>query len=172
MKLVSKSNDFHTWKFIWKFLLQNRGHFASVSICHMLNKVQIFGLLRMDNDARGLWVWLLCKKIIVSVGFLYNWNLELSTSECAQPEINNSVCDNNIIYYVYGLRILLSLSEAHVIPLQWRHNGRWRLKSTASRWSTQRFVRAQIKEGNKTPRHWPLWGEFTGNRWIPSTKGQ
>ena len=22
------------------------------------------------------------------------------------------------------------------------------------------------------PRHWPLWGEFTGDRWIPSTKGQ
>ena len=21
-------------------------------------------------------------------------------------------------------------------------------------------------------RHWPLWGEFTGDRWIPRTKGQ
>ena len=26
----------------------------------------------------------------------------------------------------------------------------------------------------KTPKrcHWPLWGEFTGDRWIPRTKGQ
>ena len=24
----------------------------------------------------------------------------------------------------------------------------------------------------KAPRHWPLWGEFTGPRWIPRTKGQ
>ena len=24
----------------------------------------------------------------------------------------------------------------------------------------------------KSPRHWPLWGEFTGDRWIPRTKGQ
>ena len=24
----------------------------------------------------------------------------------------------------------------------------------------------------KAPRHWPLWGEFTGDRWIPRTKGQ
>ena len=24
----------------------------------------------------------------------------------------------------------------------------------------------------KTPRHWPLWGEFTGDRWIPRTKGR
>ena len=23
-----------------------------------------------------------------------------------------------------------------------------------------------------TPRHWHLWGEFTGDRWIPRTKGQ
>ena len=26
---------------------------------------------------------------------------------------------------------------------------------------------AQIKENIKAPRHWPLLGEFTGDRWIP-----
>ena len=26
------------------------------------------------------------------------------------------------------------------------------------------FVQAQIKENIKAPRHWPLWGEFTGDR--------
>ena len=30
----------------------------------------------------------------------------------------------------------------------------------------------QIKENIEAPRHWPLWGEFTGDRWIPHTKGQ
>ena len=30
----------------------------------------------------------------------------------------------------------------------------------------------QIKENNKAPRHWPLCGEFTGDRWIPRTNGQ
>ena len=30
----------------------------------------------------------------------------------------------------------------------------------------------EIKENIKAPRHWPLWGEFTGDRWIPRTKGQ
>ena len=34
------------------------------------------------------------------------------------------------------------------------------------------FFRAQIKENIKAPRHWPLWGEFTCDRWIPSTNGQ
>ena len=30
----------------------------------------------------------------------------------------------------------------------------------------------QIKENIKPPRHWPLCGEFTGDRWIPRTNGQ
>ena len=30
----------------------------------------------------------------------------------------------------------------------------------------------QSKEYIKAPRHLPLWGEFTGDRWIPRTKGQ
>ena len=37
---------------------------------------------------------------------------------------------------------------------------------------TQPFIQAQIKENIKAPRHWSLWGEFTGHRWIPRTKGQ
>ena len=46
---------------------------------------------------------------------------------------------------------------------------RWRDKSPASRLFIQPFVQAQIKENIKAPRHWPLWGEFTGHRWIPLT---
>ena len=48
----------------------------------------------------------------------------------------------------------------------------WRLKSPVSRMFTQPFIRAQIKENIKAPRHWPLCGEFTGDRWIPRTNGQ
>ena len=48
----------------------------------------------------------------------------------------------------------------------------WRLESPASRIFTQPFIQAQIKENIKPPRHWSLWGEFTGHRWIPRTKGQ
>ena len=33
------------------------------------------------------------------------------------------------------------------------------------------LIQAQIKGNIKAPRHWPLCGEFTGNRWIPRTKG-
>ena len=48
---------------------------------------------------------------------------------------------------------------------------RWRLKASASRVFTQPFIRAQIKENIKAPRHWPLWEEFTRGRWIPPHKG-
>ena len=48
----------------------------------------------------------------------------------------------------------------------------WRLKSTASWWFAQPFVQPKIKENIKAPCHWPLCGEFTGDRWIPLTKGQ
>ena len=47
---------------------------------------------------------------------------------------------------------------------------RWRLKSPASGFFTQLFIQMQIKENIKAPRHWPLYGEFTGDRWIPRTK--
>ena len=43
---------------------------------------------------------------------------------------------------------------------------------SASRRQNIRFVQVQIKENIKAPRHRPLWGEFTGDRWIPRTKDQ
>ena len=35
----------------------------------------------------------------------------------------------------------------------------------------QSFVQAPIKENIKAQRHWPLWVESTGDRWITLTKG-
>ena len=48
----------------------------------------------------------------------------------------------------------------------------WRLKTPASQMFTQVFTQAQIKENIIAPRHAPLCGEFTGDRWIHRTKGQ
>ena len=47
---------------------------------------------------------------------------------------------------------------------------RWRLKSPVSRLFTQPFIQGAVKKNIKTPRHWPLCGEVTGDRWIPRTK--
>ena len=32
---------------------------------------------------------------------------------------------------------------------------------------TKPFIQAQMKQNIKAARHWPVWGEFTGDRWIP-----
>ena len=58
--------------------------------------------------------------------------------------------------------------------LQWRHNGRDCVSyhQPYDCLLTQPFIQAQIKENIKAPRHWPLCGEFTGDRWIPRTNGQ
>ena len=34
------------------------------------------------------------------------------------------------------------------------------------------FIQVQVKENIKAPRHWPVWGELTSDRWFPRTKGQ
>ena len=57
--------------------------------------------------------------------------------------------------------------------LQWRHNEHDGVSNhQPHECLLSRLFQAQIKENIKAPRHWPLWGEFTGARWIPCTKGQ
>ena len=46
----------------------------------------------------------------------------------------------------------------------------WHLKSLLFRLIAQPFVQARIKENTNAPRHWPLWGESTGDRWNPPHK--
>ena len=59
------------------------------------------------------------------------------------------------------------------VSLQWRHNERDGVSNhQPDNCLLNRLFNAQIKENIKAPRHWPLWGEFAGNRWISRTKGQ
>ena len=58
------------------------------------------------------------------------------------------------------------------IVLQWRHNERDGVSNHQPRDCLLNCLfKAQIKENIKASRHWALWGEFTGDRWIPHTKG-
>ena len=56
--------------------------------------------------------------------------------------------------------------------LQWRHNERDCVSNHQPHDCLLVFIQAQIQENIKAPRHWPLWWEITGNRWIPRTKDQ
>ena len=58
-------------------------------------------------------------------------------------------------------------------PLQWLHNEHDGVSNHQTHnCLLNRLFKAQIKENIKAPRHWPLCEEFTGDRWIPPTKGQ
>ena len=57
--------------------------------------------------------------------------------------------------------------------LQWPHNERDGVSNHQPHdCLLSGLFEAQIKENFKALRYWPLWGEFTGDRWIPRTKGQ
>ena len=71
-----------------------------------------------------------------------------------------------------GQMIQMCTHALHVFITMTSQWARWRLKSSASRLFIQPFIQAQIKESIKVPRHWPLCGEFTGDRWFPRTNGQ
>ena len=63
--------------------------------------------------------------------------------------------------------------RSYIYPLQWRHNGRDSVSNhQPGGCFLNRFIQTQIRENIKAPRHWPLCGEFTGDRWIPRTNGQ
>ena len=55
------------------------------------------------------------------------------------------------------------------LALQWRHNDHDGVPNhqPSPRLFTLPFIQTQIKD----PRPWLLFGEFTGDRWIPRTKG-
>ena len=58
-----------------------------------------------------------------------------------------------------------------VALLQWRHNDHDGVSNHQPHdCLLNRLFRR--RENIKAPRHWPLCGELTGDRWIPHTKGQ
>ena len=106
------------------------------------------------------------------------------------PHSITSVCMSLFVFQQYNFITMIFHIIIHMLPFispisfdtssylsmcsitmtsQW---ARWRLKSPASPLFTHPFIRAQIKENIRAPRHWPLCGEFTGDRWIPRTNGQ
>ena len=57
--------------------------------------------------------------------------------------------------------------------LQCRHNGRDGVSNHQPHHCLlNRLFRRRSKKNIKAPRHWPFRGEFTNDRWIPSTKDQ
>ena len=68
--------------------------------------------------------------------------------------------------------LILRMSLLSIITLLWRHNDRGGVSNHQPR---DCFLNRLFRRGSKkikTPRHWPLFGEVTGDQWLPRTNGQ
>ena len=75
------------------------------------------------------------------------------------------------------LSVALPMTNKQVKPwgrsLQWHHNGRNSVSNHQPHdWFLNRLFRRRSKETSKLRVNWPLWGDFTGDPWIPRTNGQ
>ena len=107
------------------------------------------------------WIW-----INTSCEFIMNDCITTTKQSTTKP------CAYFLGYTVTGVKYRWHSLPCQInitMTSQW---ARWCLKSAASRLFTQSFIQTQIKENIKAPRHWPLRGDFTGDRWISRTKGQ
>ena len=99
------------------------------------------------------------------------WSLNISTT-FMQMHFYSAEFERVSIIVLFNASSNLWLSDLCInISLRWRHNGCDGVSNHQPLF-TQPFIRTQIKENIKVPRHWPLCGEFIGDRWIPRTNGQ
>ena len=77
-----------------------------------------------------------------------------------------------MVYFYVRLLIISMVSASTVYHYNDVLMSAMASKSPASALFAQVLIQVQIKGNIKTPRHWPLCVEFTGDRWIPRTKGQ
>ena len=86
-----------------------------------------------------------------------------------------SACLNHIYVKFKGTTICNGSVNEIINPLQWHHNGRNGVSNHQSHNCLLKCLFSHKERHNENitaTRHWPLWGESTGNRWIPRTKGQ
>ena len=80
-------------------------------------------------------------------------------------------CHKTVLFYRGYVFVCPLMCAKRYVTLQWHHNEDDVFSNhQASRLFAQPFVQAQVKENIKAPRHLPLLGESTGDRWIPLTK--
>ena len=79
------------------------------------------------------------------------------------------------IWYVRHFRISVTSVFRHIeittimeVSLQWRHNGRDSVFNHQPHDCLLNRYSDADKKNIKAQRHWPLCGEFTGDRWIPA----
>ena len=73
--------------------------------------------------------------------------------------LEKKACRWMLQYFLHYSDVIMSTIASHITSV------------TIVYW-TVFFFQAHIKVNIKSVRHWPWWGEFTDDQWIPLTKGQ
>ena len=122
-------------------------------------------------------MWCRCKTYFsaLSIWLQSDNHLSWSGSNCSFAALTLK-WNYQKLQYICSLRKKCSKSQITSNAkrtLQWRHNESDGVSNHQPHYCLlKRLFQAQIEESIKTPRHWPLCGEFTGDRWIPCTNGQ
>ena len=117
-----------------------------------------------------------------SIKWLLWWNIEIIKSKyadvytnlyCIIPkslmlgiEIFSYFSYSDCSWEMFNGMLSTELCSFWVCSLQWRHNERNGVSNHRRLYGLlNRLFRRSLKHQNiKVPRHWPLWGEFTGHR--------
>ena len=151
------------------------------------NKRYVMSFLRILLDGQTLWFIVTKCADCLSINVFYFYYVDGSLFGVWQPPLAMYVPMSEVRIPPVQHRLWDGLSGANklstghrawlrrqildgiTVTSKWT---RWRIKSPASRLFIQRFIQGTYQSNIKTPLHWPLWGEVTGDRWIPRTKGQ
>ena len=185
----SPENDVHMYGTLNLHILLWYGYLIKKSsITRNTLRAQTSTGLRLRDVKQTSQVWNNLANCLVSCP-TYPENFKNIHSSCiilitnSDPQIKNKSCIQGA---ECTLPKMFQIVSRMIIGVSWKFHknhssishyddvimARWRLKSPAPRLFTEPFIQTQTKEKIKAPRHWPLCGEFTGDRWIPRTNGQ
>ena len=160
------------------------------SVYHYFNGITQWGHASFQSTRNGAGSW-------GSKGFLCMARFRYNTVDYRKPELSwyQLYCHRRLSLWepavtpvttklVSRRRLIFSAKarrfiqrDGRTMPKLWNHNitvtsqgAPWRLKSPASGLFAQLFVQMYTKENIKAPRHWPWWGESTGDRGFPSQR--
>ena len=104
--------------------------------------------------------------------FIYTYKYKIQITTCVLYVVAIMVMGKTLLLKQAALYRLSQLFKPKWSIAVTSYLARWHLNSPASLLFTQPFIQEEIKEDIKALRHWPLCGEFTGDRWILRTYGQ
>ena len=110
-------------------------------------------ITRISNLVETTFAWNSIRQISLKCCHCQDNRVVISSATFCSRDVNRHLCLDGSFWHI-------------LCTLQWRHNESDGV-SIHRRLVYWNFCSGA--ENIKTPCHWPLWGEFTGDRWIPGT---